>query len=179
MVIVAPDGQLCHVIDRTQNGLGDWGPALKLKLRSLTTGAVSERKVHPHDKVERADLDTRELQYVYADGDGYVFIDPDTSERVTLPRELVREQMGFLRENSRAAVAFHDGQPLGIELPATVELRVVGIDRALPRRTVAPYKPATLETGLRVQVPPFIDVGEVIAIDTRTGEYLSRGREQP
>jgi elongation factor P len=177
MVIIGEGGQLYYVVDRNLNTPGNWRAQLKLKLKNLKTGAVTESKFHPNDKVEQAYLDKRDMQYIYQDGDGYVFMDTETYDQVTLPGELVGEQMAFLKENNRASVTFHDGKPLGLDLPATVELKVVDTDLAAKSASGAvQYKPATLETGLKLQVPPFINVGEVIAVDTRTGEYLSRAK---
>jgi elongation factor P len=177
MVIVGDDGQLYYVVDRNLNTPGNWRAQLKLKLKSLKTGAVVENKVHPDNKVEQAYLDKRDMQYIYQDGDGYVFMDTESYDQVTLPRELVGEQMAYLKENNKATVTFYEGKPLSIELPATVELKVVDTEPAIKGATAqAQYKPATLETGLKVQVPPFINLGELIAVDTRSGEYLSRAK---
>ncbi len=177
MVIVGDDGLLYYVVDRNLNTPGNWRAQLKLKLKSLKTGAVTEQKVHPDGKVEQAYLDKRDMQYIYQDGDGYVFMDTESYDQVTLPRELVGEQMGYLKENNKATVTFYDGKPLSIELPATVDLKVVDTEPGMKGATAAAqYKPATLETGLKIQVPPFINVGEVIAVDTRSGEYLSRAK---
>ena len=101
MVIVGDDGQLYYVVDRNLNTPGNWRAQLKLKLKSLKTGAVTENKVHPDGKVEQAYLDKRDMQYIYQDGDGYVFMDAETYDQVTLPRELVGEQMTYLKENNK------------------------------------------------------------------------------
>jgi elongation factor P len=177
MVIVGKDGQLYYVVDRNLNTPGNWRAQLKLKLKSLRTGNVTENKVHPDDKVEQAYLDKRDMQYIYQDGDGYVFMDTDTYDQVTLAADLVGEQMVYLKENNKASITFYEGKPLSIELPATVELKVIDTDPGLKGATAAAQtKPATLETGLKIQVPPFVNVGEVIAVDTRDGKYLSRAK---
>jgi elongation factor P len=177
MVIVGADGQLYHVVDRDLNTPGNWRAILQLKLKNLKTGSITMNRVRPQDKVDQAYLDKREMQYIYQDGDGFVFMDTESYDQTTLPREWVGEMMEFLKEGNKAQVVFHEGKPLSLELPATVELKVTETEPALKGATAAAqYKPATLETGLKLQVPPFINTGEVIAVDTRTGEYLSRAK---
>ncbi len=177
MVIVGEDGQLYSVIDRDLNTPGNWRAILNLKLKNLKTGAVTPRRFKPEDKVEVAYLDKRPMQYLYQDGDSYVFMDKETFDQTTLSKEWVGDQILYLKENDDAAVTFYEGKPLSLELPQTVELKVVETEPSLKGATAqALYKPATLETGLKITVPPFVGVGEVIQIDTRTGEYLSRAK---
>jgi elongation factor P len=177
MVIVGEDGQLYYVVDRDLNTPGNWRAILQLKLKNLKTGAVTVNRVHPDKKVEQAYLDKRDMQYIYQDGDGYVFMDTETYDQVTLSREMVGDLMGYLKENNKATVTFHDGKAISLELPATVELKVIETEPALKGATAAAqYKPATLETGLKIQVPPFVNIGEMVSVDTRTGEYLSRAK---
>jgi elongation factor P len=177
MVIVGDDGQLYAVIDRDLNTPGNWRAILNLKLKNLKTGAVTPRRFKPEDKVELAYLDKRTMQYLYQEGDGYVFMDKETYDQTTLSREWVGEQILFLKENDDAQVTFYDGRPISLELPATVELKVTETEPSVKGATAAAqYKPATLETGLKITVPPFIGVGEVLQVDTRTGEYLSRAK---
>ena len=177
MVIVGEDGQLYSVIDRDLNTPGNWRAILYLKLKNLKTGAVVPKRVQPDDKVEQAYLDKREMEYIYQDGDGYVFMDTETSDQITLDRDWVGEQMLFMKENTKAHVTFYDGKPLFLDLPATVELKVIETEPSVKGATAAAqYKPAVLETGLKVTVPPFIGPGEMIAVDTRESKYLSRAK---
>jgi elongation factor P len=177
MVILGDDGQLYAVVDRDLNTPGNWRAILNLKLKNLKTGAVTPRRFRPDDKVELAYLDKRQMQYLYQEGDGYVFMDKETYDQITLNKELAGELILFLKENDDALVTFYDNKPISIELPATVDLKVVETEPSVKGATAAAqYKPATLETGLKVTVPPFIGVGEVVQIDTRTGEYLSRAK---
>jgi elongation factor P len=177
MVIVGDDGQLYYVVDTHLNTPGNWRAILQLKLKNLKTGSITQQRVRPEDKVEQAYLDKREMEYIYQDGDGYVFMDVATSDQITLSKEWVGELMVYMKENTKAHVVFYEGKPLSLELPATVELKVVETEPALKGATAAAqYKPAVLETGLKISVPPFIEIGEVIAVDTRTGEYLSRAK---
>jgi elongation factor P len=177
MVILGDDGQLYHVVDRDLNTPGNWRAILQLKLKNLKTGSITVNRVRPQDKVEQAYLDKREMQYLYKDGDGYVFMDTETYDQITLPKEWVGELMLYMKEDNKAQVTFYEGTPLSLELPATVELKVIETEPSVKGATAAAqYKPATLETGLKITVPPFINIGEVVAVDTRTGEYLSRAK---
>jgi elongation factor P len=177
MVLVGEDGQLYHVVDRDLNTPGNWRAILQLKLKNLKTGSITMNRVRPSDKVELAYLDKREMQYIYKEGDDFVFMDTETFDQITLDGEWVGELMLYLKEGDKAAITFYEGKPLSLELPATVELKVVETEPSVKGATAAAqYKPATLETGLKVTVPPFINIGEMIAIDTRTGEYLSRAK---
>ena len=177
MVIVGEDGQLYSVIDRDLNTPGNWRAILNLKLKNLKTGAVTPRRFKPEDKVELAYLDKRPMQYLYQEGDEYVFMDLETYDQTHLSREWVGDQILYLKENDNAQVTFYDGKPLSLELPATVELKVVETEPSVKGATAAAqFKPATLETGLKITVPPFVGIGEVVQVDTRTGEYLSRAK---
>ncbi len=175
MVIVGEDGQLYSVVDRDLNTPGNWRAILNLKLKNLKTGALTPKRVRPDDKVEQAYLDRRAMQYLYQEGNDYVFMDKETFDQITLNREWVGELILYLKENDDAQVTFYDGKPLSLELPATVELKVIETEPSVKGATAAAqYKPATLETGLKITVPSFVGAGEAIAVDTRTGEYLSR-----
>jgi elongation factor P len=177
MVLVGDDGQLYHVVDRDLNTPGNWRAILQLKLKNLKTGSITINRVRPQDKVEQAYLDKREMQYIYQDGDGYVFMDTENFDQITLDREWVGDLMLYMKEGNKASVVFYDAKPISIELPATVELKVTDTEPSVKGATAAAqYKPATLETGLKVTVPPFVGVGEMVAVDTRTGEYLSRAK---
>lgn len=174
-VIVGDDGLLYTVVDRDLNTPGNWRAILNLKLKNLNTGAVTPRRFKPEDKVEVAFLDKRLMQYLYQDGDGYVFMDKESFDQTTLAKEWVGDLIRYLKENDEAHVTLYEGKPISIEPPATVELKVVDTEPSVKGATAAAqYKPATLETGLKITLPSFIGTGETVAIDTRTGAYLSR-----
>ena len=176
-MIILDDGQLCQVMDRDLKTPGNLPSKLRIKLKYLKTGSVLEKRFHPEDKVETAYLETRDMQYLYQDGDGYVFMDKENYDQITLGKEWVGDLILYLKENDDAKVTFHDDKPLSLELPNTVELKVVDTEPSMKGATAAAqYKPAKLETGLKITVPPFIGIGEVVQIDTRTGEYLSRAK---
>ena len=177
MVIVGDDKQLYQCLDRDLNTPGNWRAQLKLKIKNLKTGSITELKVRPQDKVEIAYLDKRQFQYSYKDGHDFVFMDNETYEQITLPDDIIGDQMKYLKENDVVTVTTYEGKPLDVELPPTVELKVTETEPALKGATAAAqYKPATLETGLKITVPPFIGQGEVVQVDTRTGEYLGRAK---
>jgi elongation factor P len=177
MVIKGDDGQLYHVVDRDLNTPGNWRAILQLKLKNLKTGSITINRVRPQDKVEQAYLDRREMQYIYQDGDGYVFMDSETYDQITLGKEWVGDLMLYMKEGNKAHVVFYEGKPISLDLPATVELQITDTEPAVKGATAAAqYKPATLETGLKITVPPFLAIGEMVAVDTRTGEYLSRAK---
>ena len=178
MVIVGGDGQLYTVVDRDLNTPGNWRAILQLKLKNLNTGSITVNRVRPQDKVEQAYLDKREMQYLYKDGDRFVFMDNETYDQYHLENEMVGEMMQYLKENDKVHVIMYDGKAISVEPPATVNLKVVNTEPSVKGATAAAqYKPATLETGFKVTVPPFINIGDVVAVDTRTGEYLGRAKE--
>src|SRR6266478_6070580 len=173
-VVIGEDGQLYTVIERDLNTPGNWRSILQLKLKNLKTGSVTISRVRPADKVELAYLDRREMQYLYKEGEDYVFMDSETFDQYTLSNEMVGELMLYLKENDKAHVVMYDEKALSLDLPATVELKVTETEPALKGATAAAqFKPATLETGLKISVPPFVGIGEVIQVATNTGKYLS------
>jgi elongation factor P len=176
-MVIVENNQLYYVVDRDLNTPGNWRAILTLKLKSLKTGSVTINRVRPDDKAEQAYLDKREMQYIYQDGDGYVFMDTESFDQITLSREWVGDQMLYMKENNKAHVTFFDNTPLFLDLPATVDLKVVDTEPSVKGATAAAqFKPATLDTGLKITVPPFVAIGEMIQVDTRTGEYLSRAK---
>jgi elongation factor P len=176
-VIVGEDGQLYAVVDREHITPGNWRAILNLKLKNLNTGSIAVNRVKPEDKVEIAYLDRRPMQYLYSEGDSYVFMDNETYDQIHLDKEWVGDQMLYLKENDNVQVIMYEGKPISLELPATVEMVVTDTEPAVKGATAAAqYKPATLETGLKVTVPPFIAIGDKVQVDTRTGEYLGRAK---
>jgi len=176
-VIVGEDGQLYAVVDREHITPGNWRAILNLKLKNLNTGSIAVSRVKPEDKVEVAYLERRKMQYLYQEGDGYVFMDNETFDQITLTKDWVGDQMLYMKENEEAQIIFYESKPISLELPAMVELVVKETEPAVKGATAAAqYKPAILETGLKVTVPPFISIGEKIQVDTRSGEYLSRAK---
>lgn len=174
-VVIELDGQLYSVLDYQHLKLGRGSAQVRMKLRNLRTGAISERTVQAGEKFTRVRLDHRNMQFLYKDGDQYVFMDQETYEQVPMSREQLGDAVNYITDGIVLETLFYDNQPIGVELPITVELRVVETAPGFKGDTAgAATKPATLETGLTVQVPLFINEGDIIRVDTRTGEYLTR-----
>jgi elongation factor P len=177
-MVLNMNGQLWYCLDRDLNTPGNWRAILYLKLKNLNTGSITDERVHPDDKVDVVFLDTRDFTYSYKDGNDYVFMDAETFEQVTLGADMVKGKMEFLRENDPIKITFYDGKALGVDLPQNVTLKVVETEPGIKGATAAAQtKPATLETGLVVQVPSFIAQGELIVIDTEEKKYLRRAKE--
>jgi len=177
-MIIVENGELCQVVDRDLKTPGNLPSKLRLRLKNLKNGLVQDKRVHPEDKVEQAYLETRPMQYLYKDGDEYVFMDNETFDQVSLSSSLVGELMQYLKENDTVKVVSYEGTPLSVELPQTVTLEVVDTEPVIKGATAqAQYKPATLETGLKVTVPPFINIGEKVVVNTEDGSYLSRVKD--
>lgn len=177
-VIVGKDGQLYTVVDRNLNTPGNWRAILQLKLKNLKTGAVTMSRERPDDKTELAYLDKREMQYLYREGEDFMFSDLETYDQVPLHKDWVGDLIQYIKEGDNCHVVFYEDKPISLELPPTVDLKVVETEPSLKGATAAAqYKPATTDTGLTVTVPPFIAIGEIITVDTRTGEYTGRANK--
>jgi elongation factor P len=148
---------------------------VRVKLRNLRNGALADQRLRSEDTIERATLDEIEMQYMYNDAAGYHFMDTSTYEQITLSEEVLGDMVGYLIAEATIKVEFYGSEPVGIELPQTMDLTVVDTMPAIKGATAsAQLKPATTETGLVVQVPPFVAVGDRIRVNTETGEYQSR-----
>jgi elongation factor P len=148
---------------------------VRVRFRNIRNGALSDQKLRSEDTVERAVLDERQMQYLYKDGDSYHFMDTDTYEQMHMSAEALGESVNYIMPDATIAVEFYGSEPVGIELPVTVDLKVVDTVPGIKGATASnQIKPATLETGLVVNVPPFINPGDVVRVSTDSGEYLSR-----
>lgn len=176
-VHVLLDGDLYAIIESQHVKVGR-GPAyVKAKVRNTKTGTITERTFRAGERVPLVYLEKKTMQYLYSGGEDYVVMDKTTYEQLPLPRALFGEAVRFLRENMDVTVIFHEETPIGVELPNSVDLRVVETAPGGRGDTVSGGgKPATLETGAVVQVPFFVETGEVVRVDTRTGAYLERVR---
>jgi len=169
------DGDLYVCAEFQHKTPGNLRGNVQTKLKSLRDGRTIQRKFSSTERVEFAFLDKRACEYLYKDGAAYVFMDAETFEQFHLEEELVKDQMRFIVENAPAAVTFHDGVPVTIELPASVELKVTRTDPGAKGDTVSNvFKPATLETGLEIKVPNHIAIGDVVKVSTDTAEFLGR-----
>lgn len=174
-MVLLIDGQLWSVIEFQHVKPGK-GPAfVRTKLRSVTTGKVVDKTFNAGVKVETANVDRRDMQYLYNDGSGFVFMDLTSYDQIALDENVVGESKNFLLENQNAVVALHEGNPLYVELPASVVLEITYTEPGLQGdRSTGGTKPATLETGYQIQVPLFIENNTKVKVDTRTGDYLGR-----
>ncbi len=169
------DGQLWQVIWFQHHKPGKGNTVVRSKLKHVLSGKVVDRTFNSDTKVDTATVDRRDMTYLYHDGDGYVFMDSTTFDQVTILDETVGEAADYLLENQSATVAMHEGNPLYIDLPASVELEISYTEPGLQGdRSTGGNKPATLETGKQIQVPLFLTTGEKVKVDTRTGDYLGR-----
>ncbi len=169
------DGQLWSVVWFQHHKPGKGGAVVRTKLKSVLSGKVVDRTFNADVKVDIAQVDKRDMQYLFHDGSGFVFMDNTTYDQVTLTDAVVGDAKHYLLDNGEAMVAVNDGQPLYIELPASVELTVEYTEPGLQGdRSSGGTKPALLETGKEIQVPLFITSGEKVKVDTRDGSYLGR-----
>jgi elongation factor P len=169
------NGELYRVFSTMHITPGNWRGMVQTKLKSLKTGSIVENRFRSEDRVEQAYLETHEMEYLYTDGTDYYFMNTATFEQIHLPVDLLEDSIPFLTPNIKIQVEFYEGRPIGIEMPASVELKVISTEPALRGATVSNVsKPATLETGLVIQVPPFVNEGEVIRVDTAEGKYQER-----
>lgn len=148
---------------------------VRVKFRNIRTSALSDQKLRSEDTVERAVLDERQMQYLYKDGDSYHFMDTESFEQMHISAEALGDSVNYIMPDATIAVEFYGSEPVGIELPPAVDLKVVDTAPGIKGATASnQIKPATLETGLVVNVPPFVNTGDTVRVSTDTGEYLSR-----
>ncbi len=176
-MVIRHEGALYSVFSLYHRTPGNKRGFVQTKLRDLRSGAMIEHRFSSSDFVERAVLDEREVEFLYSEGDVFTFMDTESFEQYQLTRETLGDTVGYLTPNLRLKVEFFESKPIGIELPPAVELKVVETEPSVKGATVTNVmKPATLETGLTVQVPPFISAGDSIRVDTSEGTYLERAR---
>ncbi len=169
------DGELCKIIDYEHNKRGRGTANVRLTLRNLRTGAITERTFMAGTKFEQAFLDRRVVQYLYHDGSTYYFMDTETYEQPAVPAEVLGDAVYYLREGESVELVTYEGEIIDVDLPPAVVLRVAHAEIGVRGDTAAgATKPVTLETGLVVNVPLFINEGDLVKVDTRTGQYLER-----
>jgi elongation factor P len=169
------DGQLWNVIEFQHVKPGKGGAFVRTKMRSVLSGKVVEKTFNAGVKVEVASVEKRDMQFLYRDGEDFMFMDSTNYDQISISKQTVGDAVNYMLENSDVIVAMHEGNPLFIELPASVELVVTYTEPGLQGdRSSGGTKPATVETGITVQVPLFIKQDEKILVDTRTGAYLGR-----
>lgn len=174
-VTIELEGQVYTVVDFQHVKPGKGSAFVRTKLKNVETGSVTEKTFRAGEKVSRAHIDRRSVQYLYNMGEEYVFMDMESYEQLSLDRDYLKDSINYLKENIEVAFLMHEGRIIGVEIPHFVELTVTETEPGFKGDTASGgSKPATLETGLTVQVPFFINIGDVLKIDTRTGEYIER-----
>jgi elongation factor P len=174
-IVLNLDGNLWAVVEFQHVKPGKGGAFVRTKLKNVLSGKVVDRTFNAGLKVETATVVRRVMQYLYKDGEDFVFMDGDTYDQLTVPAATVGDAAHFLLEGQVATVATHEGAPLNIELPAAVVLEITYTEPGLQGdRSTGGTKPATLETGYAIQVPLFVESGTKVRVDTRTGDYLGR-----
>lgn len=169
------DGDVYQVIDFQHVKPGKGAAFVRTKIKSVMNGGTKEVTFNPNDRYEKAHIETKEMQYLYNDGELYYFMDQETYEQIPLNKDVVEEAIKYIRENDNASVRFYQGNAFDVSAPNFVELKVSETEPGVKGDTASgANKPAVVETGAVINVPLFVNIGDTIKIDTRTGEYLSR-----
>ncbi|TJX16332.1 elongation factor P [Tissierella creatinini] len=169
------DGDVYQIVDFQHVKPGKGAAFVRTKIRSVLSGGTKDVTFNPTERFEKATIETKEMQYLYSDGELYYFMDVETYEQLPLNKEVVEEAIKYLRENDNATIRFYQGSAFEVQPPNFVELEVTHTEHGLKGDTSSgATKPATVETGVTIMVPLFVNLGDKIKIDTRTGEYLSR-----
>ena len=174
-VVLSIDGQLWSVVEFQHVKPGKGGAFVRTKLKNVVSGKVVDKTFNAGAKVDIQNVDRRDYQYLYNDGDSFVFMDVKDYDQINVSQAVVGDAARFLLENMNVTIAMHDGLPLYIDMPPSVVLEITHTEPGLQGdRSNAGTKPATVETGAEIQVPLFVDQGTRVKVDTRTGEYLGR-----
>lgn len=174
-ITVEIDGQIFTIVDFQHVKPGKGSAFVRTKIKNIITGSVVERTFSPTDKMQRAHIETKEMQYLYREDDLYYFMDNETYEQLPLGKEKVEDAMPYVKENTDVMIKFYKGEAFSVAAPNFVELEVTETDPGFKGDTATnATKPATLETGAVVTVPLFINIGDRVRVDTRTGEYMER-----
>lgn len=169
------DGKLFVVVNADHNTPGNLRAKVQFKLRDVQKGTIIDKRVGATDDIEAVNLDRREVEYLYSDGDGHVLMDLQTYEQESIPKDVFGDDILFLKPNTQLQALFYNGKIVSYELPKTVDLKVTDTPPGIKGATATnQQKEATLETGLKTRVPPFIEIGETIRVSTDGGTYLSR-----
>nr|WP_122013515.1 elongation factor P [Maliibacterium massiliense] len=174
-VTIDIDGQVFVIVDFQHVKPGKGAAFVRTKIKNVMTGGVLERTFNPNDRFPRAHIETKEMEYLYCDGDLYYFMDTETYEQLPLNGSQVDDAMNYVKENTPVTIRFYKENPFSVEAPNFVELQVTEAEPGVRGDTASNVtKGAVLETGLRIQVPLFVNVGDTVRVDTRTGEYMER-----
>jgi elongation factor P len=173
--VIVFNGELCRVLSVTHLTPGNLRAMVQAKMRNVKTGVQFENRFRATEDVELAFLETHQMEYLYDDGERYHLMNSETYEQIEMDREMFGDAINYLLPNSKVQVTFYEGQPIGLELPTTVALKVIEADPSVKKQTAsASYKKCVVETGLTVMVPVFVEAGDTIRIKTENGEYVER-----
>lgn len=177
-IVLNIDGALWTIIEFQHVKPGKGGAFVRTKMKNLMSGKVVDKTYNAGTKIDITNVDRRDFQYLYFDGNEYVFMDKDTFEQLSVSETVVGDAKNYMLENTDVQIALHEGNPLYVELPASVILEITYTEPGLQGdRSTGGTKPATVETGLEIQVPLFLEVGTKVKVDTREGTYLSRAND--
>ncbi|HEY7117887.1 MAG TPA: elongation factor P, partial [Tepidisphaeraceae bacterium] len=169
------DGKLMVVTGADHNTPGNLRAKVQFKMRDVAKGTIQDKRVGATDDIQTANLDRRQVEYLYSDGDGHVLMDLETYDQNSIPKDVFGDDILYLKPNTQLTAHFHDGKIVSYDLPKTVDLKVTETQPGIKGATATnQMKDAELETGLKTRVPPFIEIGETIRISTESGGYLSR-----
>jgi elongation factor P len=169
------DGQLLVCVSSSHMKMGRGTAQVRAKLRNLVTGAITDETFRPEQRFPKVRIEKRQMQYLYSDGDQHHFMDTQTYDQVALSKDRLGDALNFLKEGAEIQVLSYESTPIGVELPTSVELEVTQTDPGFKGDTaMGTSKPAKVETGITVQVPLFVNQGDRIKVDTRSGEYMER-----
>jgi elongation factor P len=173
--LIEYQGKLWRILKKNHVKPGKGGAFVQLEMKEITNGTKRNDRFRSDDKIEKAHVEPRKMQYLYADGDQLVFMDSDTYEQISIAADELATISGFLLPNTDVQINFHNSDPIGVELPDNVVLEVVDTEGVVKGQTASgSNKPAELETGIRVLVPTFINIGDRIKVNTETGDYVER-----
>lgn len=176
-MVIQHEGELFAVFSVEHRTPGNKRGAMQTRMRNLRTGAIIDYKFRAEDSIDRAILDEIDFEFLYGDAEGYHFMNLETFEQIALGRDLLGDAVEYLTPNLPVKLEFFENKPLGVELPDTVDLAVVETEPAIQKATASSVmKPAKLETGLTIQVPPFINIGDKVRVDTSEGRYVQRAQ---
>ncbi|HOP87166.1 MAG TPA: elongation factor P [Acetomicrobium flavidum] len=173
------EDSIWEILDCQHHKMGRGGAIVRTKLRNIYSGSIIETSFRAGERFERVVFDERKAQFIYKEGDNYVFMDMESYDQIYVPKSVLGDKALYLSDNLEVSLELYEGNIVGIELPNTVSLKVVDTPPGYKGDTVSGGgKPATLETGLTITVPMFVEVGDVVLVDTRTGEYLERDKSK-
>jgi elongation factor P len=176
-MIIEYNDDLYQLTDVFHNTPGKGQASVQTKMKNIRSGLNAEKRFRSDETAIKASLESKEMEFLYNDGDDYYFMDTETYDQIALRADILGDSHFYLLANIKVTVNFYQNSPVGIELPGSVELKIIETEPSLKTATVtSSYKPATVETGLKIQVPPFISEGEVVRIDTSDGKYLERAK---